>query len=97
LRAYVGGHLLVLAAFWFVPVGGWVHALWQLAVMSASAVFLVVGARRLRPERAAAWSFIAVGMAVNSCGVTVDLLLSRLHVDRVRTSPTSSGRCCFPR
>ena len=88
VRAYAVVHLVALAAFWFVPVGGWVHAFWQMVVTSLSAVFLVVGARRLRPERAVAWWFIAAGMAVNSSGVVVDLILFRFL--GIRQSPNAA-------
>lgn len=78
LRAYVIGHALALVAYWFVPNDSWPHAIWQAVVTSSSATFLVLGARRLRPEGIRGWYFIAAGICINSWGVLVELIARRI-------------------
>jgi hypothetical protein len=86
--AYAIAHALALGAYWFVPVGSWGHSLWQAVVTSCSAAFLVLGARRLRPEGAAAWYFIAAGIFINAWGVVVELVARRFF--GALTSPNAA-------
>jgi hypothetical protein len=69
---------LALVAFWFVPTGGWTHAIWQTVAMAISVAFMLVGVRRLRPEASVAWYLIGAGVFLNGCGVTADLMGVRL-------------------
>jgi hypothetical protein len=88
VRLYLIGHVLALVAYWFVPMGSWAHPFWQAIVNSFSAAFLVIGARRLRPEATRAWYFIAAGICLNAWGVVVEMVVRRFF--DIQTSPNAA-------
>jgi hypothetical protein len=77
VRAYLIAQAVALVAYWLVPPTSWVQPIWQTLAMSISAAFLVLGVRRLRPEAPLAWYFLAAGVFLNGCGVTVDMVAHR--------------------
>jgi hypothetical protein len=66
--------LIVLA---LIPPGGWLHALWQSLAGCASAVLMVVGIRRFRPQSPLPWYLIAAGMLLSALGTTVEMIAWR--------------------
>jgi len=79
VRGYLVGQAVLLAAYWFVPVGSWLQPIWQTLDIAISTAFLFMGLRRLRPEAAVAWGLIGAGMSLNGCGVLVDMISTRLY------------------
>jgi hypothetical protein len=77
LRLYATGQVLSIAAFFFIPVEGWVHALWQVGVGWAGATFVLVGMRRFRPESTLAWYALSIGVFLNAAGLLVELIGAR--------------------
>jgi hypothetical protein len=84
VRGYLLVHALSLIGFRFVPIDTWPHVLWQMLSSGSSAVFMVMGARRLRPEASIGWYFIAAGIFLNAWGVVVDLAMFRFFGVRDR-------------
>ena len=84
VRGYLIIHVLSLIGYWFVPIDTWPHPLWQMLSVAFSAAFMVVGARRLRPEASLGWYFIAAGVFLNAWGVVVDLAMFRFFGVRDR-------------
>jgi hypothetical protein len=78
LTWYGVGQALAIAAFFFVPVNGWVHTTWQLVVGYTSAAFVLVGTRRNRPEGGIAWYLFAAGLVLNVTGVIAEALENRV-------------------
>jgi len=81
LRLYAAGQVLSIAAFFFIPIEGWLHAFWQVGVGWAGATFVLVGMRRLRPEGKLAWYALSAGVFLNASGVLVEMIGARFfHV-----------------
>jgi hypothetical protein len=55
-----------------VPVDGWAHFLWQVAVGWAGAGCVLAGARRSRGAGAAVWSLLGAGLLLNATGALVE-------------------------
>jgi diguanylate cyclase (GGDEF)-like protein len=71
-RRFVLAQALAITAFFFVPHGGWLHVLWQVAIGWTSAAFVVVGVRRHRPASALAWYLLGFGVLMNATGTLVE-------------------------
>ena len=72
LRRYLAAQAVAIGAFFFAPVGGWLHPLWQVTVGWASAVAVVVGVRRSRPPASLAWCALGAGVFLNASGLLVE-------------------------
>jgi hypothetical protein len=81
LRLYAAGQVLSIATFFFIPIEGWLHALWQVGVGWAGATFVLVGMRRFRPEGKLAWYALSAGVFLNAAGLLVEMIGVRfLHI-----------------
>jgi hypothetical protein len=85
LHRYAALQAVAIAGFFFVPIGGWMHTLWQVGVGWASAAAVVVGIRRFRPEGAGAWYALAAGVFLNASGLLVEKINE--HFFHVTTTP----------
>jgi diguanylate cyclase len=74
LRSYAAGQVLSIVAFFFIPIEGWLHALWQVGVGWAGATFVLVGMRRFRPEGTLAWYALSAGVFLNAGGLLVEMI-----------------------
>jgi hypothetical protein len=74
LRLYAAGQVLSILAFFFIPIEGWVHALWQVGVGWAGATFVLIGMRRFRPEGKIAWYALSAGVFLNAAGLLVEMI-----------------------
>jgi hypothetical protein len=72
LRRYLAAQALAIAAFGLVPVEGWLHVAWQVAVGWAAALSVLVGVRRFRPATAVAWYALAAGVFLNASGLLAE-------------------------
>jgi hypothetical protein len=86
LLPYAIGQSLLIAAFFFVPLEGWLHVCWHAIVGWLAVACVVVGTRRARPPAAVAWYLIASGVFLNSCGIIVETV--ELKFFDITTSPT---------
>jgi hypothetical protein len=77
LPLYAVGQAAVIMAFVFVPSDSWMTALWHVATGWTAAVCLVVGARRFRPEAAAAWYLFSTGVFLDATGLLVETIGER--------------------
>jgi hypothetical protein len=77
LRGYSVGQALSIAAFFFIPVESWLHALWQVAVGWAGAAFVLVGLRRFRPEGTLTWYALSASVFLNASGLLVEVIGER--------------------
>jgi len=71
-RRYVAAQVLAIGAFLLIPMAGWLHMFWQVGVGWASALFVVLGMRRFRPEGALAWYALSAGVFLNATGLLVE-------------------------
>jgi hypothetical protein len=97
LRWYAAGQALSIAAFFFIPIQGWMHALWEVAVGWAGAVFVLVGLRRFRPEGALTWYALSASVFLNASGLLVEVIGERLF--GVFSTPSTADLfflCIFP-
>ena len=74
LAVHFAAQLVFLGALWFIPTGGWLHAIWQTLAGLPCALFVVLGARRHRPQAVVGWYLIAGGLFLSACGTTVELI-----------------------
>ena len=74
LRLYATGQVLSIVTFFFIPIEGWLHALWQVGVGWAGATFVLVGMRRFRPEGKLAWYALSGGVFLNAAGLLVEMI-----------------------
>jgi len=80
-KAYLVAISLAVGAYFFSLDGSWMQPVWQVAIGWTGAAAVVVGVRRHRPPGAAAWYLFAVGVFLNSSGIAVEAVLTRvLHV-----------------
>jgi hypothetical protein len=70
-RYLVAVQALAVVVFLAVPLGGWMHYLWQVAVGWTGAACVFAGARRSRGAAAAVWYLLGVGLALNVSGIGV--------------------------
>jgi hypothetical protein len=77
LPAHLAIQALFVAVLWFIPAGGWAHALWQSLGGWSSAAFLLLGLRRFQPPGTRVWRIIAVGMVLSAAGNSVEMLAWR--------------------
>jgi hypothetical protein len=77
LRAHVVLQSLFVLGLWFVPAGGWAHAIWQTIAGWCCAAVVLVGVRRFQPKSAPGWRFIAAGMFLSALGTTVEMIAFR--------------------
>ncbi len=68
---YAAVQAVAIAAFFFVPVDTWPHALWQVAVGWVSAATSAIVVYRRRPIGAAAWYLFGFGVFCNATGILV--------------------------
>jgi hypothetical protein len=61
-----------------LPVDGWLHGFWNVAVGWGGGLFVIIGARRQRPAGLLVWYVIGAGVFLNSSGLIADLVLSRV-------------------
>jgi hypothetical protein len=91
LPAYAGAQVVLVGAFFFAPVEGWVHVLWQVAVGWLSAAVLATSVSRFRIRQGLAWYVVAAGLFLNAGGLLVDEILARRF--NVTSSPNASDVC----
>jgi hypothetical protein len=85
LRLYAAGQVLSIFTFFFIPIEGWLHALWQVGVGWAGATFVLVGMRRFRPEGTLAWYALSAGVFLNAAGLLVEMIGVRFF--HITTAP----------
>jgi len=78
-RAYLAAALLAVLAFVFLPDVFWLPTVWQVGVGYTAAGAVLVGVRRHRPEAAAAWYWLAAGIAANASGIVVETVIEEVH------------------
>ena len=76
--AYVGFQTLLIGAFFFIPIGSWLAAFWQLAVGWIASGFVLAGARRFGGNRKSVWYLFATGLFLNTTGILIDTLQEKL-------------------
>jgi signal transduction histidine kinase len=78
-RAYLAALVLAILAFFFVPTTSMAHSAWQVGLGWSAATFVVVGMRRIRPEGATTWYLFAIGVFLNTTGILVAEILTRVY------------------
>jgi signal transduction histidine kinase len=79
-RIYLATQILAVLAFFFVPPDSLAHSVWQIALGWSAAIFVVIGMRRLRPPGAATWYLLAAGVFLNTAGILVATILTRVFL-----------------
>src|SRR6185436_3417088 len=77
LPAHLATQALFVLVLWFIPPGGWGHAIWQTLGGLGSAAFLGLGVRHFRPEGSRAWRFMGAGLFLSALGNAVELIAFR--------------------
>jgi HPt (histidine-containing phosphotransfer) domain-containing protein len=72
---YAAAQALAIAAFYFVPVDTWPHALWQVFVGWAAAAASLIAVRRRRTAGSPAWALFGLGVFMNATGILVAALV----------------------
>jgi hypothetical protein len=75
---YLVAQAVAIGAYVFVPIGGWTHYLWQVAVGWASALAAGLGARRTAPTGALVWYLFAAGLFLNASGLVVNAVTEQI-------------------
>jgi hypothetical protein len=75
---YAIAQAAMIAGSLFLPLEGWLHGLWNLAVGWTGGILVIVGARRQRPAGLVVWYLIGAGVFLNTCGLIADLILTRV-------------------
>jgi hypothetical protein len=74
LPAHLATQALFVLVLWFIPQGGWGHAIWQTLGGWSSAAFLWLGVRRFQPEGRWAWASVGAGLFLSSAGNAVEMI-----------------------
>jgi hypothetical protein len=88
LRWYAAGQALAIAAFFFVPIAGWLHTIWQVSVGWTGAFFVLVGLRRFRPQSALTWWALSASVFLNAGGLLVEMIGERYF--GIYTTPSTA-------
>jgi signal transduction histidine kinase len=85
---FLMGQGLALAVYAFVPPDTLARFGWQVVMGWAAAAAIAIGARRHRPGGAATWYLFAAGLFLNTSGILVAGILTRLGGDGELESPS---------
>jgi hypothetical protein len=95
LLAHAASQAFFVAILWFIPVGGWRHAIVQSGAGWLSAGFFLVGVRRFRPQPVLAWWLIGLGLLLSASGNIVETIFSRCCAITSNPSPADAFWLCL--